>query len=210
MSDFARNLKRLRKSTGYTLEELADALNARFGSLYSKGTISKWENGTDPNMDSVRNLSTFFGVSLDELLGIKVDPSDISLADQLLPILGYIAAGEPLFAEQHILGYSPCPSFIRSKNKKMFYLRVRGSSMDKEFPDGSNVLVEQGAEVVSGDIAVVMVNGDDATVKRIKFMGDSVVLIPSSNNPEYYAQVYDVARDQVRIVGKVIGAFKSY
>lgn len=60
MSDFASNLRRLRKSNRLTLEELADALNAKFGTSYSKGTMSKWENGTDLSMDSIRNVSAFF------------------------------------------------------------------------------------------------------------------------------------------------------
>lgn len=210
MSDFASNLRRLRKSNRLTLEELADALNAKFGTSHSKGTMSKWENGTDPSMDSIRNVSAFFGVSLDDLLGIKVDPSDISMADQLLPILGSIAAGVPLFAEQNILGYIPCPSFIRSKNKNMFYLRVRGDSMDKEFPNGSDVLVDRSAEVIDGDIAVVMINGFEATVKRVKFEGDKIILIPMSNNPEHYANAYDFVKDEISIIGKVIGVFKGY
>lgn len=210
MSGFASNLKRLRKGANYTLEQLADALNSKYGTAYSKGTISKWENGTDPSMDSIRNISTFFGVTLDKLLGINVDPEDISTVDQYIPILGCIAAGVPLYAEQNILGYTPCPAFVKSKNRNMFYLRVRGDSMNMEFSDGSDVLVDRDAAVKSGDIAVVMIDGCDATVKKVKLDEDKIILIPMSNNSEHYAQAYDFAKTEVTIVGKVIGVYKRY
>lgn len=211
MSDFANNLRKLRKSRKLTLEELANDLNRKFGTSYNKSMISKWElEQVDPYMDTVRNLSIYFDIPLDELLGIRIKDPKLSVVDKFIPIIGVISAGTPLYAEEHILGYTACPPFKTSVNRSLFYLKVKGDSMDKEFSDGADVLVDRDADVRSGDIAVVMVNGFDATVKKVRFEDDHIILIPMSNNDQHYAQKYDLAHDEISIVGKVIGAFKSY
>lgn len=70
-----RKLKELRINRGLSLEELAEKLNERFNSSISKGMISKWENGiSDPRLDALRNMAIFFDVSMDDLLGIEIDP----------------------------------------------------------------------------------------------------------------------------------------
>lgn len=211
MSDFATNLRRLRKGKGMTMEELANGLNHKFGTSYNKGTISKWESdAVDPYMDSIRNVAGYFEVTLDELLGIKPADQDFSMVDRYIPILGSIAAGTPLYAEQNVIGYTPAPSFVRTNYKNLFYLRVCGDSMNKEFPDGSDVLVDKDAQVESGCIAVVLINGYDATVKKVRFDDGKIVLIPLSTNNDHYAQAYDLSRDEIKIVGKVVGVFKRY
>ena len=163
-----------------------------------------------PTLESVNYLADYFGISLNEILGIKVKPNDMLIVDKFIPIIGSISAGTPLYAEEHILGYTACPPFKTSVNRSLFYLKVQGDSMDKEFSDGADVLVDRNVDVNNGDIAVVMVNGFDATVKKVRFEDDHIILIPMSNNDQHYAQKYDLAHDEITIVGKVIGAFKSY
>ena len=79
--------------------------------------------------------------------------------------------------------------------------------MNRLFPDGSLVLIDPDADVRNGDVAVVFVNGDDATLKRVYFEGDAIRLHPESYDPEYRDRVID-ASDQdapsVRIIGKVV------
>lgn len=210
MSKFSDNLKKYRKSKRMTLEELADDINARYGTKMAKGTISRWENGSDTTSDTIQVLSDYFGVTMEEMLGIQLNRDDVKIVDTMIPVLGTISAGTPLYAEQNILGYTACPPFKKSVNRSLFYLRVRGDSMDKEFPDGSDVLVDRNVDVTSGDIAVVLINGFEATVKKIRYADDHIILIPLSNNDEHYAQKYDMNETEVTIVGKVVGAFKSY
>lgn len=210
MSDFATNLKKLRISRNMNLEELAEAINQRFETKYSKGTVSRWESGTDPTMESVRNLSKYFGVTIESILGFNLDDRGINPIDSYIPILGTVAAGLPIDAEQNIIGYSAVPPMFNRKIKDLFYLKVKGDSMDKEFPDGSEILVDINVPVSNGNIAVVMVNGNEATVKRVQFEGDRIVLIPLSNNPEHYPQVYDPSKVEIKIIGRVVGAFKTY
>lgn len=211
MSDFSTNLRRMRTIKGLTQDELARGLNVRYSGSYSKGMISKWEHGiVDPSMTTLKNIARFFDITLDELLGINIVDQEAKKNDNYIVILGCISAGKPIYAEQNILGYTPAPTFARYKGDNLFYLRVRGDSMNLEFPDGSDVLVDREAYVESGNIAVVMVNGYDATVKKVRFDEGKIILIPMSTNQEHYAQAYDIEKDHVEIIGKVIGVFKRY
>lgn len=210
MSKFGENLKRFRKAKRMTLDELAEDINRQYGTKMAKGTISRWENGTDTTVETINILANYFNVSLNEMMGITTRGNDVKVVDTFIPIVGVISAGTPLYAEENILGYAACPPFKTSVNRSLFYLKVRGDSMDKEFSDGSDVLVDRDAEVHNGDIAVVTVNGFDATVKKVRFEDDYVILIPMSNNDEHYAQKYDLKKDEIMIVGKVIGVYKSY
>lgn len=215
---FGTKLKTLRNSMNLTQEELAKALNAKHGTKFNKGMISKWENDKEePRIDSVRYIADFFNVSLDEILGLKdnevnvyeVVENDFSNIVNL-PIVGTIAAGQPILAEQNIEGYMPILSSFLNKHKEYFYLKVKGDSMNLEFPDGSYVLVERTSEVENGSISVVLVNGYEATVKKVSINDNIITLIPMSSDPSYQPQIYDMTKDEVKIIGKVVQAVKIY
>jgi repressor LexA len=215
---FGKKLKTLRKSRNLTQEGLAKALNAKYGTNFNKGMISKWENDREePRIDSVRYIADFFNVSLDEILGLK--DNEVNIYEVVendfsnivnLPIVGTIAAGQPILAAQNIEGYMPILSSFLNKYKEYFYLRVKGNSMNLEFPDGSYVLVERTNEVENGSIAVVLVNGYEATVKKVSINKNIITLIPMSNDPSYQPQIYDITKDEVKIIGKVVQAVKIY
>ena len=78
MNEFCTRFRNLRVERGYTQETLANALNRRYGTAFSKGTISKWESGsTSPAFSSVSMIVKFFGVSADYLLGLTDNEKDI-------------------------------------------------------------------------------------------------------------------------------------
>jgi repressor LexA len=215
---FGKKLKALRNSLGLTQEGLAKALNTKYGTNLNKGMISKWENDKEePRIDSVRYIADFFNVSLDEILGLK--DNELSMYEVVnndfsnitnIPIVGTIAAGQPILAAENIEGYMPILSSFLNKHKEYFYLRVKGNSMNLEFPDGSYVLVERTSEVENGSIAVVLVNGYEATVKKVSINNNVITLIPMSNDPSYQPQIYDITKDEVKIIGKVVQAVKIY
>lgn len=119
-----------------------------------------------------------------------------------IPILGTIAAGLPIYAEQHIEDYTYTD---HNHGAEYFALRVKGDSMNATaIIDGSILIVRRQEEVENGEIAVVMVNEDDATVKRFKKDGNTVQLIPQSYNPEHQIQFYNLKKDTIKIIGKVI------
>lgn len=117
-----------------------------------------------------------------------------------IPVLGEIAAGMPIYAEQNIDGY------IYTEHKgDYFALKVRGDSMNAaRINDGDILIVRCQENVENGEIAVVMVNDENATVKQFHKDGKVVQLIPNSYNPAHKVQVYDVSCDSIRIVGKVV------
>lgn len=131
---------------------------------------------------------------------------------KVVPVLGTIRAGQPILAEENIEGYSTIDKDLIRGGKEYFYLKVVGDSMDREFKDGSLVLVEHQNHnyFVNGEIGVVLVNGMEATVKKIIINDNKITLIPCSNNPEHEIQTYDMTKVEVRILGRVVLAVKKY
>ncbi|MDU6765660.1 MAG: S24 family peptidase [Staphylococcus sp.] len=126
-----------------------------------------------------------------------------------IPIVSQISAGLPIYAEENILEHTYIATKKLNSNREIFGLRVNGDSMDKEFRDGDVVIVEKDAVVENGQIAVVQINGYNATVKRVRYEKDRIILIPESNNPAHYPQVYS-QDDEVKIIGKVVSSQKFY
>lgn len=129
---------------------------------------------------------------------IPIDPS----AYHCIPILGRISAGLPLYAEQHIEGYTVTDL---NGGAEYFALRVHGDSMNAlGINDGYIIIVRRQDEVENGQIAVVMVGDEDATVKRFYATGSTVTLMPQSTNPEHQPQIYDTAKMPIRVIGRVV------
>ena len=119
-----------------------------------------------------------------------------------IPILGRISAGLPLYAEQHIEGYTL--TYLNG-GAEYFALRVSGDSMNAaRIQDGDILIVRRQDEVQNGQVAVVMVGDEDATVKRFYATGTTVTLMPQSTNPEHQPQIYDTAKTKIRVIGKVV------
>ena len=119
-----------------------------------------------------------------------------------IPILGRISAGLPLYAEQHIEGYTLTDL---NGGAEYFALRVSGDSMNAaRIQDGDILIVRRQDEVQNGQVAVVMVGDEDATVKRFYATGTTVTLMPQSTNPEHQPQIYDTAKTPIRVIGKVV------
>lgn len=129
-------------------------------------------------------------------------------AAQVAPLLGTVRAGLPMYAEENIEGYIP---IRQTDGAKYFWLTIRGDSMNAAgMNEGDQILVREQPEVENGEIAVVLVNGDEATVKTFRQEGNLVILTPRSSNPVHQPQVYDLKRTPVRILGRVIECRKVY
>lgn len=119
-----------------------------------------------------------------------------------IPILGRISAGLPLYAEQHIEGYTVTDL---NSGAEYFALIVHGDSMNAlGINDGYRLIVRRQDEVENGEVAVVMVGDEDATVKRFYATGDTITLMPQSTNPEHQPQIYDATKTKIRVIGKVV------
>lgn len=195
----------MRKRAGLTQQELADKLGV------SQQTIWYYENGRRDMKSSVLiTISNALGCTVSELLGIA--PSDSVVAPHPVdvvgvPIVGRIAAGMPREAISQSDDCHDTPRSLIAGREKSFWLVVSGNSMNRLFPEGSLVLVDPDMEVRDGDVGVVFVNGDDATVKRVFYEGTRVRLHPESHDPEYRDIVIDGSDPDApsfRAVGRVV------
>lgn len=127
---------------------------------------------------------------------------------QVAPLLGTVRAGLPMYAEENIVDYIP---IRQTDGASYFWLTVRGDSMNAAgMEDGDQILVRTQPEVENGEIAVVMVNGDEATVKQFRQEGDLVILTPRSLNPVHQPQIYDLKKTPVRVLGRLVECRKVY
>lgn len=190
--EFKDVVKYLRKKNNITQRELARALDI------GETTVSSWERGANfPTMDRVTMLADYFNVSISTFF--ENAPNFQETAS--IPVLGSIACGEPITAEENVNEYrETLKSSIPSGN--LFYLKAQGDSMSPKIPDGSYVLVREQSDVENGEIGAVLLNGDEeATLKRVRKLGDSV-LLESIN--EDYAPYLITDDNPARIIGKAV------
>lgn len=132
-----------------------------------------------------------------------------SYSYHVVPIVGDVAAGDPCEAIELIDDVLTVPEAFRETHPDARALRIRGESMNKLFQADSYVIYDPDLEVRDGDVAVVYVNGDDATVKRVYFAGDTVVLHPESTMDEFLDRAIntkDPSSPSVAFAGRVIWA----
>lgn len=195
----AANFRALMKSKNVTQSEVSRALDV------PQPTVSSWANATKyPRIDALQKLADYFGVLRSDLTSDgkeQVTPKSFPV-----PILGEIACGTPIFAEQNTEGYI----YETSQNVgdgKHFYLKAKGKSMEPTIPDGSYVLFRYQNVVENGEIAaVLMENENEATLKRVKYVGDFVMLMPENN--EYNPMIVN-EENPVRIIGKALNYRKD-
>ena len=190
---FCDILKVLRKKKGYSQAELGKILGI------SKSTVCMYELGERmPDYEMMKSISNLFNVSLDYLYGRENN------SPTRIPVYGSVAAGIPLEAIQDIEDYEEITEDM-ARSGKYAALKIKGNSMLPRFTPGDVVIVRLQDDVDNGDIAIVMVNGDEATCKKIKKTPEGVMLI--STNSDYEPMFYsnqEIADLPVRIWGKVV------
>lgn len=192
-NDIGKRIAELRRERGYNQEQLAEM------SLLNRVTLARYETGViEPGALALARIADALGVSTDELL-CRVDklPPFIPIMKDAVPIVGEIACGVPITAQENIDGYAALPDGVSAD----FALRCKGDSMTPTLAPGDLVLIRQQPEVQPGQIAAVGV-GNEATLKRYYTHGESIVLV--ADNPAYTPQVYPAGTD-VKIYGLAVG-----
>ena len=121
-----------------------------------------------------------------------------------IAVIGKISAGLPILATENIEGYEYAPSSYIKEGYEYFYLRVQGDSMNLKFNEGDIVLVQKQDTLENDEIGVILVNGNDATVKKYKIENGLVILSPMSTNLENTVQIYNPKDIEIKIIGKVV------
>lgn len=191
-------LKELREKHKLSQAKLAKLLNV------SQSTVAMWENGENkPKYEKIIKLCQIFNVSATELLDDQSLVAETS-SPVWVPVLGSVQAGVPSEAIQDITDYEDISS-ITSCGQDYFALKIKGSSMEPRFLEGDVVIVKKQSDVKDGEIAIVLVNGDEATCKKIKKTPQGVMLIPL--NSTFETMLYsdeEILSLPVVIIGKVV------
>lgn len=197
-----KRLKMLREEKGLTQKDLAEKL-----SLTPKA-ISFYELGSrEPSGDALIHMAHILGTTTDYLLG----NSTTKEADQKagrgvrIPVLGRVVAGIPIEAVEEILDYEEITPELAATGE-FFALKIRGHSMEPRMMEGDVVIVRRQDDVESGDIAIVLVNGNEATVKRVKKQEEGITLIATNTSvyePHFYSNK-EIKNLPVQILGKVV------
>jgi len=192
-------IKYLRESKGLFQKDLAKLLDV------SVPAINYYENEKRAiDTDTALKLANFFEVSLDYLLG-REDKKESSQF-YMCPVYGRISAGQPNWAEECIEGRIPIDYELMNifNPEEYYFLRVNGESMNNIIKDGAFALIHKQDFVENGEIAVVLVNGDNATLKHFNKQGDTIILSPDSSDNQFKMQIYDKTTP-IQVIGKYVG-----
>ena len=196
--EIAENLKRLTKGmTQYELSEKTGIPQSTLSGYFAERSA--------PDPGRVQKIADALNVSKEE-----IDPRFRLMERKTkenirIPVLGKVVAGIPIEATEEILGYEDITEHM-AKTGEYFALRVNGDSMFPNICDGDTVIVKKQNCVESGDTAIVLINGNEATCKKIKITDNGITLIGynlSVYEPHFYTNE-EIASLPVSVIGKVV------
>ena len=199
MKSIGERIKEARKSAGLTQLELAKKTELSRSYI---GDIEK--DRYNPSVSTLQLIATATNTPLEDLLPSTKTVSPTGRGVRI-PVLGRVVAGIPIQAVEEILDYEEITPELAATGE-FFALKIRGHSMEPRMMEGDVVIVRRQDDVDSGDVAIVLVNGDEATVKRVKKQEDGITLIATNTSvyePHYYSNK-EIEELPVRILGKVI------
>lgn len=193
----ASNLQKLMDRESITQKDIAVIAGV------SQQSVSNWLAGKlMPRMGAIEKIAEYFDVAKSDLLEMK---DGYESKATRIPVLGTVKAGIPITAVQEILDYEEISSEM-ARCGEYFALRIKGDSMEPRMHEGDVVIVKQQSTVDSGQIAIVLVNGDEATVKKVRFRDNGIELIAFNSyayEPHFYS-AEDIQRLPVEIIGRVV------
>ena len=201
IEDMSKRIKELRQAKGLTLEQVANVVGV------GKSTVRKWETGMIANMkrDKIADLAKALGTTPAYLMGWEdrgiTDPNIRPVNIKRFPMLGNVACGEPIFANEDRESFVDASADIKAD----FCLTAKGDSMiNARIFDGDILFVKSQPTVEDGEIAVVLIE-NEATVKRVYYDRENNIITLVPENPTYKPMRYIGEQlDQIRILGKVI------
>lgn len=203
-------LRKLREELNFKQIDIAKKLNI------PRTTYNNYETGfRTPDYELLKKIAELYDVSTDYLLGksnIKNQIKENFNTNNFikLPIIKVIKAGEPLLTIKNIIGYDYIP--IKSNNNEnCFFLKIIDDSMNlSRILEGDLVLVIKQEKIENGEIAVILVDKENATIKRYYKADNIITLMPNSSNPEHKPRVIDSKITNIKVIGKVIRAIINF
>jgi len=191
-------LKALRTQRNVTQEQLADIIGVE------RSSIGKYEGkqGIIPSVDVLHAIADYFNVSTDYLLGRDYMSPQTKQAHRV-PVYGVIPAGIPMEAIEDIIDYEEIPTDMTAGGKEFFALKIRGNSMSPDYLEDDVVIYQKAETCDNGDECAVIVNGEEATFKKVVIKRDGVFLQPlnvAEHEPVYYSN-REIEELPVRVIG---------
>jgi len=191
-------LKDLRKQRGLTQVEFARQICA------GQSTVANWENGVrDIDSDRLVMLADYFEVPIDYLLGRSDSHVKKNAKGVRVPVLGSIPAGIPIEAIEDVLDHEEIPAEWTTGGREYFALKIQGRSMSPKYLENDIVIFQKLPDCDSGAECAVIVNGDDATFKKVIKQTSGIILQPlniTEFEPVFYSNE-DIESLPVSIIG---------
>lgn len=173
-----------------------------------KSAMSQYIKGNfEPKQDRIYLIAKALNISEAWLMGYDVSmhrEENTKRAGIKIPVLGLVRAGIPMDAVEYIIDYEEISEDM-ARQGEFFGLQIKGDSMEPKISEGDVVIVRKQPDIESGEIAIVLVNGDEATIKKVQKFNGGINLIPS--NPAYDVITYtneQIEKLPIRILGKVV------
>lgn len=202
-SEVVELVKKLTVEQNMSMSELARRVGI------AKSAISRYFKGTrELPLNRIGDFASALHTTPNFLLGMEEEPPKPQGIK--IPVLGTVAAGIPISAVEDILDYEEIPQSWQNQGE-FFALKIKGDSMEPRMESGDVVIVKQQSDANSGDTVIVLVNGDDATCKRLEKTDNGIMLV--STNPKYPPMFYsleDIQTKPVVILGKVVELRQKY
>lgn len=206
LDKFAKRLSDLVKEYNTDINILANKLGIK-----SKSTIYRYMNAEmAPKITTIKYLAELYSVNPLWLMGYDVPMKAIPIKNiekVKIPVLGTVKAGYNYLAQENIVGYESVDNI--SNPEDYYALQITGDSMEPLFSDGDIAIVHKQDDFKSGNTCIILINGDEATVKKVVRMEDGIDLI--AMNPYYPVRHFsseDMKKIPVKIIGKVVEARK--
>ena len=199
MKSIGERIKDARKSAGLTQLELAKKTELSRSYI---GDIEK--DRYNPSVSTLQLIATATNTPLENLLPSSKTPSSTGRGVRI-PVLGRVVAGIPLEAVEEILDYEEITPELAATGD-FFALKIHDHSMEPRILNGDIVIVRRQDNVDNDDIAIVLVNGNEATAKRVKKQEDGITLIATNTSvyePHFYSNK-EIQSLPVKILGKVV------
>lgn len=207
-----KKIKEYREKNGLSQEELAKSLGYK-----SRSTINKIEMGiNDITQSKVKDFAEVLHTTPAELMGWEDSPepsnvSSITKADNIhmIPVFNSVSAGFGAYADNYIVDYAPADiRCAECEEENYIYINVKGDSMAPLIDDGSRILVHKQESVDPGSIAVMLIDDEEAVVKKVDYGKTWIELI--SVNPYYPPRRFENEEVlRLRVLGLVKGVFKT-
>lgn len=162
------------------------------------------------SLDTLKKIAVYLNTTLDYLIdGVESSPMKKNSGVNKIPVLGVIPCGDPADAIENVIGF--IDNFMIEHSENAFALIAKGDSMEPIISEGDIMVVNKQNTVRTGDIAIVKVNGNDATCKKIIISSSGISLVPANEhyNPVFYTKS-QIDNEPVIIIGKVIEVRKRF